>query len=87
MNEGVSAAFEIMKDRIRSTHVHENDGKTDDHLRPSPGAGGSLDWKQVMTLLRTRPDQYPLMLELRDSPERPIPLEEVRRVFDELERL
>ena len=34
MNEGVEAAFEIMKDRIRSTHVHDNDGKDDKHLFP-----------------------------------------------------
>ena len=29
MNEGVEPAFGILKDRIRSTHVHDNNGKED----------------------------------------------------------
>src|SRR5580692_5529263 len=31
---GVEAEFDIMRDRIRSTHVHDNDGKADKHLFP-----------------------------------------------------
>jgi len=87
MNEGISAAFEIMKERIRSTHLHDNDGTKDDHLRPAPGPGSSINWKQTMDLLRSRPDQYPLLLELRETLERPTPLEDVNRIFDELESL
>ena len=34
MSEGVEAAFGIMKERIRSTHVHDNNGKEDKHLFP-----------------------------------------------------
>ena len=65
MGEGVEAAFEIMKDRIRSTHVHDNDGKDDKHLFPLMAEGGTVDWKKTMELLRTRADQYPLLLELK----------------------
>src|SRR5437588_6406305 len=32
MNEGVEAAYGMLKDRIRSTHVHDNNGKEDQHL-------------------------------------------------------
>ncbi len=34
MGEGVETAFQLMKDRIRSTHVHDNDGK--ERLAPVP---------------------------------------------------
>jgi hypothetical protein len=40
-----------------------------------------------MELLRTRADQYPLLLELRSSPEFPNPLAAVREVFEKLEAL
>src|SRR5713226_9623232 len=32
MAEGVETAFHRMKDRIRSTHIHDNNGKEDSHL-------------------------------------------------------
>ena len=85
--EGVEAAFGIMKDRIRSTHIHDNDGKTDKHLFPLVSEGGSVDWKNTMNLLRTRADQYPLLLELKEAPEFPQPLATVNEVFDRLENL
>src|SRR5580700_8560758 len=64
MAEGVEAAFSVMKARIRSTHIHDNDGQADKHLFPLIGEGGTIDWKTTMDLLRTRADQYPLLLEL-----------------------
>ncbi|MEK7409143.1 MAG: sugar phosphate isomerase/epimerase [Acidobacteriota bacterium] len=85
LGEGVPAAFERMKDRIRSTHVHDNDGKSDSHLFPMLAQGGSTDWKKTMELLRSRPDQYPLMLELREAPDVKNPLEAVGEVFRRLE--
>ena len=60
LGEGVEEAYNVMRDRIRSTHVHDNDGKTDKHLFPLLAEGGTVDWKNTMNLLRTRPDQYPL---------------------------
>ena len=41
MNEGVESAYRSLKSRIRSTHVHDNDGTRDDHR--VPGAG-TIDW-------------------------------------------
>jgi sugar phosphate isomerase/epimerase len=83
---GIAHEFEIMKDRIRSLHVHDNDGKDDHHLFPG-AEGGSIDWTETMQLLRSREDQYPLLLELRESPEMAQPLDEMVRVFDRLESL
>lgn len=84
---GVEHEFEIMKDRIRSLHIHDNDGTKDLHLFPMVAEGGTIDWKETMTLLRSRPDQYPLLLELKEVPGMTNPLEKVNEVFDRLEEL
>lgn len=57
----VPQAFETLKDRIRSTHVHDNDKQRDSHLWPGEG---SIDWKQTIELLRTAPHVPPLLLEI-----------------------
>ena len=54
MGEGVEHEFNLMKDRIRSTHVHDNNGKDDIHLFPLLAEGGTIDWKKTMELLRSR---------------------------------
>jgi sugar phosphate isomerase/epimerase len=86
MNEGVENAFNLMKDRIRSTHIHDNNGKDDSHLFPFLSDGGTIDWKSTMELLRSRGDQYPLLLELRERPDLPNPLATVKAVFERLEQ-
>ncbi len=85
LHAGVEPTFELMKDRIRSTHVHDNDGKSDSHLFPFLSEGGTIDWKNTMRLLRGCGDQFPLLLELKEKPEIGNPLEAVRQVFDRLE--
>jgi sugar phosphate isomerase/epimerase len=84
---GVAPAFALMQDRIRSTHIHDNDGKSDIHLFPAPNRAGGIDWKETMQLLRSRKDQYPLLLELKEVPDMEHPLDEIRAVFDHLESL
>ncbi len=81
---GVTAEFEAMKDRIRSTHIHDNDGKTDSHLFPGQGI---INWKQAMTMLRSRQDQYPLLLELKAVAAVEHPAEDARRAADDLDKL
>jgi sugar phosphate isomerase/epimerase len=83
----VEASFQILKDRIRSTHVHDNDGENDNHLFPLLASGGSVDWKQTMGLFKGREEQFPLVLELRDSPDFPNPIVAAREVFRRLEAL
>ena len=87
MNEGVASAFAILKDRIRSTHLHDNNGHEDSHLWPFHSQGGTIDWSETMGLLRSLPQQYPLLLELRDYPEFPLPqsLDLVKQIFEKLE--
>jgi sugar phosphate isomerase/epimerase len=83
---GIESEFEIMKDRIRSLHIHDNNGVEDQHLFPMV-EGGTIDWAHTMDLLRSRPDQYPLLLELREVSDMAHPLSEMNRVFDKLENL
>jgi sugar phosphate isomerase/epimerase len=87
LNEGVAEAYGIMKERIRSTHIHDNDGDKDLHVFPMVGDGGTIDWQKAMKLLRSRPDQYPLLLELKEVPEYTQPLSQVNTVFDRLENV
>jgi sugar phosphate isomerase/epimerase len=84
MKEGVEAAYQLMKERIRSTHIHDNDGVKDIHLFPFQD-GGTIDWKNAMSNLRSRENQYPLLLELKERAEITHPLAAVTEVFDRLE--
>lgn len=87
MHKGVAAAFEVMQHKIRSTHLHDNNGQDDVHLFPLLSEGGTVQWKETMELLRSRQDQYPLMLELKEKPEVAHPLESALEVFEKLEAL
>lgn len=57
----VARDFEILKDYIRSTHIHDNARDRDAHLWPGEG---SIDWKEGMDLLRTAPHVPPLLMEI-----------------------
>jgi len=85
MGAGVESTYGRMKQRIRSTHVHDNDGKEDKHLAPLASEAGTVDWKTAMQLLRSREDQYPLLLELKDHNDHAHPLDLVLPVFERLE--
>ena len=80
---GVVAEFEAMKERIRSVHIHDNDGKTDGHLFPGQG---NIDWKRAMGMLRSRPDQYAMVFELKSTANEH-PAEEAMRAADDLDKL
>jgi len=82
---GVEHEFLLMKDRIRSTHVHDNNGKDDFHLCPLVAEGGTIDWKRTMELLRGGEAKYPLALELKDRGDDPHLLETACQVFSRLE--
>jgi sugar phosphate isomerase/epimerase len=88
MNEGIETAYRLLKSRIRSTHVHDNNGKEDLHLFPMLAGGqGTIDWLGTMQLLRSQEERYPLLLELREVPDMGPPFDALRRVFDTLEGL
>jgi sugar phosphate isomerase/epimerase len=87
MREGVDTAYRLLKSRIRSTHIHDNNGKEDSHLFPLDSQGGTIDWRRTMEKLRSTEDQYPLLLELREVPDMERPFDHVKQVFERLENL
>ena len=89
LNEGVPTAFKTLKSRIRSTHLHDNNGADDSHLWPFFSEGRTIDWPETMRLLRSQPGDYPLLLELRELPEFQLPqsLDTVKQIFERLEAL
>ena len=90
MNEGIETAYNIMKSRIWSTHLHDNDGTSDQHRFPFADGNdlkNTIDWKKTMDVLRAAPDQYPLLLELHDTTDFAHALEDIKEIFEKLESL
>jgi sugar phosphate isomerase/epimerase len=77
----VPQAFEVLKDRIWSTHVHDNNKDRDSHLWPGDG---NIDWKETMELLRTASHAPPLLLEV-ESMEGEKVAEKMAAAFGKLE--
>ncbi len=87
MKGSVETEYKLLRQRIRSTHIHDNNGKEDAHLFPLGSDGGTIDWARTMALLRSQDNQYPLLLELREVPGMPQPIRAAREVLDRLEEL
>jgi sugar phosphate isomerase/epimerase len=81
MASGVESEFNVMKARLRSVHLHDNDGKSDAHLVPGRG---SIDWKLTMKLLRSVSD-LPLLLELREPDGVSNLMQEAKKTVDYLD--
>lgn len=81
MMSSIPEAFEIVRNHICSTHVHDNDRMKDLHLWPGQG---TINWKEAMELLRSAPQRPPVLLELGED-EKVNPLEKLGETFDKLE--
>jgi sugar phosphate isomerase/epimerase len=82
---GVEKEFGLMQERVKSLHVHDNDGVKDSHLFPTLATGGTIAWDKVMPMLRARQHQFPLLLELKESLDFPQPLAAIPQIFKKLE--
>jgi len=87
MRGSIESEYRLLKPRIRSTHVHDNNGSDDAHLFPNSAGGGTVDWTRAMDLLRSAAGQYPLLLELREVAGMAQPIESARAAFEYLEGL
>lgn len=63
MTCGVRPSFQTLRDRIVSTHLHDNRREKDDHLLPFDG---EVNWEQTIRDFRAVEGQFPLLFELRD---------------------
>jgi len=66
---GVRASFGAMKERIRSTHLHDNHGERDEHLWIGEG---TIDWSEAMALLRSAPHVPAMLLEITGDSQKEI---------------
>ena len=75
--------FEILKEYVRSTHIHDNGRDRDAHLWPGEG---TIDWKEGMDLLRSAPHVPPLLMEI-EGVEGKDPVPEMAKAFQTLEAM
>jgi len=83
MMTNVAQAFDVLKNYIRSTHVHDNKRDRDSHLWPGDG---SIDWKEAMELLASAPHTPPMLLEI-EGDEKVNSAEKMGEAFRKLEAM
>jgi len=84
MGGGVQPAFQTLRDRIVSTHVHDNRREKDDHLLPFDG---EIDWEQTIRDFRAADNQFPLLFELRQNESEEVDLARLREVMERMESI
>lgn len=80
---GVAPGFELMRERVVTTHIHDNHGEKDEHLLPYEG---SIDWDNALGALASAPEPLPLVLELKERAPGAPAFDEIRAAFDKIER-
>ncbi len=78
----VPDAFHLLKDHIRSTHVHDNNKEKDEHLWPG---NGTIDWNEAIRLLRSAPNVPPILIEINAGDDPKI-VENCKKTFEKLEK-
>ncbi|MCP4451610.1 MAG: sugar phosphate isomerase/epimerase, partial [Planctomycetes bacterium] len=64
--EDVCEAFRVLSDRVIAFHLHDNDGKGDQHLVPGEG---TIDWPQFVDLILAARLDFPYCIEAPLVPE------------------
>jgi sugar phosphate isomerase/epimerase len=85
LDGSVEEAFDILKGRIASTHLHDNGGNTDEHRFPFDG---KIDWEKTIRGFHSALPEVPLLLEARRQ-ELPVAaaLDKAGEVFQKFERI
>ena len=84
MTGGVAPAFQVMRDRIASTHIHDNLREKDNHLFPFEG---DIDWTATVREFRRLDGQFPVLFELHDPGKETPALDLVRQVIQRFEEI
>ncbi len=80
----VQSAFQTLKSRIVSTHVHDNRREKDEHLLPFDGG---IDWEQTIRDFRALDGPFPILFELRNYGPEKSGLARVREVMEKIEAI
>ena len=84
IESGIGPSFEIMREHVVTTHIHDNHGDRDEHLLPFTG---DIDWTAALALFATAPHPLPLVMELKDQATGAATLDQVREAFDKLDQI
>jgi sugar phosphate isomerase/epimerase len=84
MASGVEPAFQLLKDRIVSTHVNDNHHDKDDHLLPFEGG---IDWEQTVRDFRSVEGQFPCLFEVRNYTTSLATLARLREVVEKIKAI
>lgn len=82
---GVEASWATLRARVKSTHLHDNHGTSDEHLWPGQG---TIDWPRLAPQLAAAGPELPWLIEVGDLPGAGAPGEataRIRQTFDQLE--
>lgn len=80
MGEGVTEAAAAFGSAIKHLHIHDNHGKSDEHLIPP---NGTVDWPAFCAALKKTAFSGPLNFELRPAEEQGLSLRETREHLEE----
>jgi sugar phosphate isomerase/epimerase len=83
MEEGVEVSFDTMRERVATTHIHDNHGEKDEHLLPYEG---NIDWGAGLGAIASAPEPVPVVLELKAQSNGGPTLDQIRAAFDKLEK-
>jgi sugar phosphate isomerase/epimerase len=79
----VGPGFEVMRERVVTTHIHDNHGEKDEHMLPYEG---SIDWDAALGAFASVIEPLPLVLELKERAPGAPALDEICAAFDKLEK-
>ncbi len=80
---GVAAGFDLMRDRIVTSHIHDNHGEKDEHLLPF---SGTIDWDGALADYAAAPEKIDMVLELKEAAGGAPTLDSARESFDKIEK-
>ena len=83
MDATVEVAFDAMRDRLVTAHIHDNHGEKDEHLLPY---NGTIDWDAALGAFANAPQAVAMVLELKAQPDGTPTLDQIRAAFDKLEK-
>jgi sugar phosphate isomerase/epimerase len=83
IEEGAQASFDAMRERVVSTHIHDNHGDKDEHLLPFEG---TIDWDAALAGFAGAPVELPFVFEIKAQASAAGPtLAQIREAYDKLE--
>jgi sugar phosphate isomerase/epimerase len=83
LDGALEAGFEAVRERVVTAHIHDNHGEKDEHLLPYEG---NINWDAAFGAIAGAPEPVALVLELKEQAGGGPSLDQVRAVFDKIEK-